>query len=167
MSPKFGELPNLEEIQYRYITMHIDKDYTQMEPNSVRKISVDSTISEPEMIKMFKPLKESEFTTKKKVFIVESLEPSAEHAFLIQRVDPQRQSDVAFLASSLPCLLHFRDMLKANMDINDFSWENLTKVVSVLKLLIFFIHKLTTKFLDHDPATFEGIINLYNLINSD
>jgi len=161
MSPKFGELNPIEEINYRYITMHMDKDYSQMESvNTARKnsgISTESVVNQPETIKMFKPLKESEFTTKKRLFIVESLEPSAEHAFVIQKVDSQRQSDISFLASSLPSLLHFRDMLKANKERMYYTWEGLVKVASVLKQLIFFIHKLTTKFLDHDPATFEGI----------
>ena len=148
---------------HEFITMSMEKDYgalkTSMTHVHVLNQSNEIIEEEEEDVKLFKQLRESEFSIKKRVLYAESAEPSAEYAYIIQRVDPERALEMYFVQSSLPILNHFKDMIKSCQSLSEIAWETVQKVLSVLKLLIFFVHNFDMDLVKrHDAIKYEGTL---------
>lgn len=149
--------------EYRFVSMRTDKDYTGMPEVSIANSAQPSPpISVEDTTRVFKPLREYEFATRKKLIIAESLDSSAEHAFLIIKLDQQQESDIAFIASNIPILTHFRDLLKSCTDVSQIPWDVIPRVIAALRSLIFFTHKVDPKqAYEHDALSFEGPTNVF------
>ncbi len=161
-SPKTVAESGSDEVEefHRYVTVHAHKDYSTLDmTNCSPKSSLSASPKHLGLdhVKMFRPLRENEFSTKKKLFIVEALEPSAEHAFLLQKVDFEKETDIAFVASSITHLIHFRDLIMSKPELDQINWDEMPKTLSVLKKLIFFVNNVNSKTQEnYDPATYEG-----------
>ena len=152
------------ENAHEFITMSMDKDYGALKASMTNlEVLNNSNEVREDDLKLFRRLRESEFSIKKRVVFAESAEPSAEYAYLIQRVDPERALDMFFVESSLPMLNHFKMLIKSCRSLAEIPWETVQRVLSVLKNLIFFVHNLNMDVTKrHDAIKYEGTYTLIN-----
>jgi len=142
---------------FRYLTANDREDF------SSQKKRKDSSATPPAATNnanntIFKPLSESEFSTKKKAILCESPEPDAEHAFLLSKIDQEEEQHLRHVASAIATLKYFSNLVKIHKNAHEFNPGILSKTISVLKDLIYFVHKVDAKTIESsDPITFEGI----------